>query len=152
MSDEAYWTAKLADRTRIEPERHARLLEGRVTKYADLAVVQAEYDSWADSHDDYVRAYRDFWATVNAIVPKEDQRFPAWERYAPETVQAAMQVHTDVFSDTPSMGMRIVGLRRYSGEIFPLTKWRSLAGKYRSAAKKLRKATWDMTQTLCERF
>ncbi len=151
-ANDAYWQAKMANREHIDAEKHARFVEGRMTRYTDLSAVQAEYDAWADAHDDYVRAYRDFWATVNAIVPKEDQRYPAWERDAPESVQAAMHVHTDVFSVTPSMGVRIIGMKRYSHEMYPVSRWQAAAKKYRTAARKLRKATEAMVQTLCERF
>lgn len=136
-----YYAKHLFDRSALRQESHARLLAARLTKHGDFSVVQKAYLDFADAHDEYVRAYADFWDFVNTRVPKEQQQYPAWERYAPPEVQEAMAVHREVYDVTPSFGITVINGSHRSSEAYPLSRWARNAAKYRRGAAKLRKAT-----------
>lgn len=136
---DAHFEAKRFKRDMPEPERHARLFAHGLTKHSYETVVAALTDL-ADAHDEYLEAYAALWDYVYSRTDEQDRRYPAWERFAPDDVKEVMNVHLDVFNDTPSLGMSAAGFRGNQRESFPVTRWAKDAARYRRGAKAMRQA------------
>lgn len=133
-----FFRAKLCQRPAIA-DRHARAVSNGLTKY-DLPTVQDAALSLWEAHDAWVEVYAEWSGTINSHVSAEDRRYPAWERYADESIQQLMDAHRIAFDVAPSMGGDVLGRGRQYVEWFPLSRWEKKTQSYRRAARILRMA------------